>query len=129
MEDPLEQLSRDHEFIMLEVVNNPHYRKVLNILFHKCEFTKETDQIVIQQKEWRTYSSNMIQTTLINAQQKNQLPPDLDIKLASNLLGFVFKGLLADWLFMPDSFDLIEDARKVNNAIVELMKTSPHLKK
>ncbi|EEO26900.1 TetR family transcriptional regulator [Oxalobacter paraformigenes] len=127
-EDPIDQLSKTHESIMREVIGNSHYRKVLNILFHKCEFTKDTDQIVIQQKEWNTYSKNLIQTILVNAQKKKQLPPDLDIVLASNLLSFVFKGLLADWLFMPDSFDLIENARKVNNAIFELIKTSPHLK-
>lgn len=127
--DPVAQLSRTHETIMLEVINNPHYRKVLNILFHKCEFTRETDQIVIQQKEWHTCSRNIIRTILVNAQKKAQLPADLDIELACNLLGFMFRGLLADWLFMPDSFDLIENARKVNDAVFELMRTSVHLKK
>ena len=127
--DPIAQLSRTHETIMLEVINNPHYRKVLNILFHKCEFTRETDQIVIQQKEWHTYSRNIIRTILFNAQKKAQLPADLDIELACNLLGFMFRGLLANWLFMPDSFDLIENARKVNDAVFELMRTSVHLKK
>lgn len=127
--DPIAQLIRTHETIMLEVINNPHYRKVLNILFHKCEFTRETDQIVIQQKEWHTYSRNIIRTILVNAQKKAQLPADLDIELACNLLGFMFRGLLADWLFMPDSFDLIENARKVNDAVFELMRTSVHLKK
>ena len=127
--DPIAQLSRTHETIMLEVINNPHYRKVLNILFHKCEFTRETDQIVIQQKEWHTYSRNIVKTILVNAQKKEQLPADLDIELACNLLGFMFRGLLADWLFMPDSFDLIENARKVNDAVFELMRSSIHLKK
>ena len=127
--DPIAQLSKTHEFIMLEVIGNPHYRKVLTILFHKCEFTSETDQIVIQQKAWQTYSKKIIQRILVNAQMKNQLPADLDIELANNLLGFVFKGLLADWLFMPDSFDLIKSARKVNNAIFDLMRSSSHLKK
>ena len=127
--DPIAQLSRTHETIMLEVINNPHYRRVLNILFHKCEFTCETDQIVIQQKEWYTYSRNIVRTILVNAQKKAQLPADLDIELACNLLGFMFRGLLADWLFMPDSFDLIENARKVNDAVFELMRSSVHLKK
>lgn len=127
--DPIAQLSKTHEFIMLEVIGNPHYRKVLTILFYKCEFTSETDQIVIQQKAWQTYSKKIIQRILVNAQMKNQLPADLDIELANNLLGFVFKGLLADWLFMPDSFDLIKSARKVNDAIFDLMRSSSHLKK
>ncbi len=127
--DPIAQLSETHEFIMREVIENPHYRKILTILFHKCEFTKETDQIVIQQKEWHTYSKGIIQRILANAQRKNQLPSDLDIDLANNLLGFMFKGLLASWLFMPNSFDLIESARKMNDAIFDLMKSSPHLKK
>lgn len=127
--DPIAQLSKTYEFIMLQVIGDPHYRKILNILFHKCEFTKETDQIVIQQKEWHTYSKKLTQRILVNAQMKNQLPRDLDIELASNLLSFMLKGLLGNWLFMPDSFDLIENARKVNNAVFDLMKSSPHLKK
>ncbi len=128
-EDPLEQLSRGHERLMQGVIDNPHYRKVLNILFHKCEYTDEDDGIVVQQKEWHTYCNNMIENTLVNAQAKNQLPQDLDISLASRVLGFTFSGLLASWLFMPDSFDLIEDTKKVNNALFGMFKHSPNVKK
>ncbi len=127
--DPIAQLERAHELIMLKVIENPHYRKILNILFHKCEFTKETNQIVLLQKEWRTYSRKIIQTILASAQEKGQLPADLDVELAGNLLGFMFRGLLADWLFMPDSFNLIESARKVNLALFDLMKSSSYLRK
>lgn len=114
---------------MQGVIDNPHYRKVLNILFHKCEYTDEDDGIVIQQKEWHTYCNNMIENTLVNAQAKNQLPQDLDISLASRVLGFTFSGLLASWLFMPDSFDLIEDTKKVSNALFGMFKHSPNVKK
>lgn len=128
-EDPLGILSRSHESLMYEVINNPHYQKILNILFHKCEFTKDTDQVVIQQKEWQVRSRNLIQRTLANAQRKKQLPSDLDIDLADKLMGFVFKGLVSDWLFLPNSFDLVETARKMHAAIFDLMKNSPYLKK
>ena len=128
-EDPLEQLSAGHENFMQGVIDNPHYRKVLNILFHKCEYTDESDVIVIQQKEWQTYISSMIQNTLDNAQLKRQLPADLDIRLAARLMGFTFSGLLRSWLFMPDSFDLIEDTKKVNSALFSMLRHSPHLKK
>lgn len=127
--DQIAQLSKTHVSIMQEVINNPHYRKVLTILFHKSEFTREMDQIVIQQKEWYTYLRNTVKTILVNAQKKKQLPSDLDIELAGNLLGFLFRGLLADWLFMPESFDLIESARKVNDAVFEMLRSSVHLKK
>ena len=128
-EDPLEQLSLGHESLMQGVIDNPHCRKVLNILFHKCEYTDEDDAIVIQQKEWQTYCNNMIENTLVNAQAKNQLPQDLDIVLAGRVLGFTFTGLLKSWLFMPDSFDLVENTKKVNNALFGMIKHSPHLKK
>ncbi len=128
-EDPLEQLSVGHENLMQGVIDNPHFRKVLNILFHKCEFTDEDDGIVIQQKEWQTYCNNMIEHTLINAQARKQLPVDLDISLASRVMGFTFTGLLKSWLFMPDSFDLVEDTKKVNNALIGLLKHCPDLKK
>lgn len=75
-EDPVEQLSAGHENLMQGVIDNPHYRKVLNILFHKCEYTDESDAIVIQQKEWQTYCNSMIQNTLVNAQLRKQLPDE-----------------------------------------------------
>ncbi|ARQ46881.1 TetR family transcriptional regulator [Oxalobacter formigenes] len=128
-EDPLEQLSAGHENLMQGIIDNPHYRKVLNILFHKCEYTDESDAIVIQQKEWQTYCNSMIQNTLSNAQLRKQLPEDLDIGLASRLMGFTFSGLLRSWLFMPDSFDLIEDTKRVNNALFAMLRHNPHLKK
>ena len=128
-EDPLEQLCIGHENLMQGVIDNPHYRKVLNILFHKCEYTDEDDGIVIQQKEWQTYCQNMVENTLVNAQVKKQLPEDLDISLASRVMGFTFTGLLKSWLFMPDSFDLVENTRKVNNALIGMIQHSPHLKK
>ena len=71
----------------------------------------------------------MIENTLVNAQAKNQLPQDLDIALAGRVLGFTFTGLLKSWLFMPDSFDLVENTKKVNNALFGMIKHSPHLKK
>lgn len=117
------------KILMQGTIDNPHYRKVLNILFHKCEYTDESDAIVIQQKEWQTYCNSMIQNTLSNAQLRKQLPEDLDIGLASRLMGFTFSGLLRSWLFMPDSFDLIEDTKRVNNALFAMLRHNPHLKK
>lgn len=128
-EDPLGQLCAGHENFMKGVIDNSHFRKVLNILFHKCEYTDEDDGIVIQQKEWQTYCNGMIENTLVNAQAKRQLPEELDLGLASRLMGFTFTGLLKSWLFMPDGFDLVEDTKKVNNALIGLLQHSPDLRK
>lgn len=126
--DPLGRLGEGCAFVMQQVINNPHYRKVFTILFHKCEYLDESDQILIYQKEWKAHGLSTIQRVLTNAQNKGQLPADLDTQLASLMLHVTFDGLLNSWLFLPESFDLVEAASKFHDANILSLKTNQALR-
>jgi len=126
--DPLGQLRRAGNVVMQQVVDNPHYRKVLTILFHKCEFLDASDPILIQQKDWLGNGMDTIRRVLENAKSKGQLPDDLDINIAGLMLRVTFDGLLNNWLFMPDSFDLVNDGFKVRMAIIDTLLIHPALR-
>ena len=122
--DPLGQLRTGCAFVMQQVVENPHYRKVLTILFHKCEFLDANDPILIFQKNWLVHGIDTVKNVLENAKEKKQLPSDLDIHTASILLHITFDGLLNSWLFMPDSFDLIDAAARINETVLDSIQTN-----
>ena len=125
--DPLGQLNMGCAFVMQQVVENPHYRKVLTILFHKCEYLDATDPILIYQKNWLAHGIDTVQRVLENAKEKKQVPANLDIKLASIMLHVTFDGLLNSWLFMPDNFDLMKTAGKIIETVIDSLRTNPTL--
>jgi TetR/AcrR family acrAB operon transcriptional repressor len=127
--DPLGQLRKAGDVVMREVVENPHYRKVLTILFHKCEYLDADDPILLHQKDWLGHGMDTMRRVLENAKSKNQLPDDLDIELASLMLRVVFDGLLNNWLFMPEEFDLVNDGARIRIAVIDSLLSHPALRR
>jgi len=126
--DPIGQLRAGGAFVMAQVVDNPHYRKVLTILFHRCEYVDPKDPILIYQREWMAHGISVIRQVMINARAKGQLPADLDVGLAALYLHVIFDGLLNSWLFSPGSFDLVEDARRIMDAVWGGLMNNPGLR-
>ena len=81
--DPLGQLRAAGLFVLRQAVENPHNRKVLSILSHKCEFVDVNDPILIQRQAWLAHGQFNLERILTNAQAKGQIPADLDIRLAA----------------------------------------------
>jgi len=126
--DPLGQMRKGGSCVMRQVVENPHYRKVLTILFHRCEFVDPEDPILIYQREWLAHGLSTIRNVMTNAKAKGQLPGDLDINLASLFLHITFDGLLNSWLFSPGSFDLVSDSQRIHDAVWDSIKANPSLR-
>jgi TetR/AcrR family acrAB operon transcriptional repressor len=127
--DPLGRLRKTCLFVLREAVNNPHSRKVYDIVFHKCEFVDASDPILIRQQQCFLHGKANIERILSNAIQKGQLPPDLDIHLASITLRAMIDGLLNNWLFSPSSFDLAADAEKLVDACLDTVHYASTLRK
>lgn len=111
--DPLGQLHEAGMHVMRQAVENPHHRKVLTILSHKCEFVAASDPILVKRQEWLAHGQFNLERILTNAKAKGQVPAELDIRLAALMLHVTFDGLLHLWLFSPESFDLVADAEKI----------------
>lgn len=127
--DPLGKLRDTCLFVLHEAVRNPHSRKVFDIIFHKCEFVDESDPIVIRQRECHLQGMENIERILRNAIARKQLPADLDVRLAGVTLHAAVDGLLNNWLFAPDSFNLDGNAERLIDACFDTLRYAPSLRK
>jgi TetR/AcrR family acrAB operon transcriptional repressor len=127
--DPLGQLRATCVFVLKEAMHNPQSRKVFDILFHKCEFVEADDPIVMRQKESYLQGSEKIERILRNAMAREQLPKDLDVRLAGVMLHGAIDGFLNNWLFAPDSFNLGASAERLIDATFDTLRHAPSLRK
>jgi TetR/AcrR family acrAB operon transcriptional repressor len=127
--DPIGQLRATCLFVLREAVRNPHLHKVYGILFHKCEFVDPLDPILLRQQECFLKGMANIRRILHNGIARRQLPADLDIEMACVTLHAMIDGLLNNWLFAPDSFDLAGSAERVVDACLDSLRYAPSLRK
>ena len=128
-ENPIGQLRQTHECVMREMVDNPHYRKVVEILLLKCEHTSEATHILQNKRGWRNSVSDLLQTALENAKRQGELPEDLDVAMAVDIMFSSFWGMIGDWLVSPGRYpDIRRHARRLHKAMFDLFRCNPHLR-
>lgn len=128
-EDPLGRLRATCAFLFRETAQNTHSHKVFDILFHKCELVDKDDPIAIRLRECFLQATKDLERILRNAIDREQLPSDLDIELATIALHAHIDGLLKYWLFSPDRFDLAGNAEKLADACIDTLRFSPALRR
>ncbi|MBC7502915.1 MAG: TetR family transcriptional regulator [Herminiimonas sp.] len=116
--DPLGQLRATCVFVLRDTVHNPHARKVMDIVYHKYECTDAVDPILLRQQDWYRQGMDNIRRILQRAVSQGQLPKSLDVRLAGIAFHASFHGLLSNWLFSPESFDLSGDAEKLVDSMI-----------
>ena len=126
--DPLGRLLIAGAAIRRSVVEDPYCRKVMTIIYHRCEITDANDPILVYQRDWLMHSRESTQRILANAQAKGQLPQDLDMRIGALQLQSTFNGLMNNWLLLPGSFDLVEDVNLIIRATLESLRTNPALR-
>jgi TetR/AcrR family acrAB operon transcriptional repressor len=126
--DPMGQLLSSAVQVMRQVVHDPRSRKVFDILFFKCEYVDPNDPIVVRQRECFMAGKVKIKKMLSDAVALEQLPADLDIDLAYVMVHATFAGVLNDWLFAPDNFDLSRNAERLFSATIHMLRTAPTLR-
>jgi TetR/AcrR family acrAB operon transcriptional repressor len=125
--DPLGQLRKTCLFVLNEVRHNPHSRKVLDIVFHKCEFVEAAGPIVERQQDVFRRGRADLEHILRNAVNRRQLPADLDTELASLMFQAQIDGLINSCLITPDSA-AFDDAERLVDAAIELLRCAPSLR-
>ena len=128
MPDPLNRLFEIGNHIIENVEKDPHYKKVLTILLHRCELLDENDPIRLNQKKRYDQHKKLILRILKNAQDNKQLHEDVNLELADLMIRASFDGILSIWLFNSEQFELASNARRIRTAIIDSIKTSPHLR-
>jgi len=126
--DPLGHLRHTWIYLLRDVAQNPQSRKILDILFLKCELVDRDDPIWERQHQCYLKGQENMQRILTEAVVLEQLPADLDVRLATLTLHGQKLGLLYNWLFSPTSFDLAAVAEPVIDACFDSLRYAPSLR-
>lgn len=126
--DPLGKL-RDFSISFLhDVSNNESKRRVFSILFHKFEQNGQAEQLEKKQVMSFIECTNRIERSLLNAVNKGQLPKDLDVHQAAIVKHAYFAGLLNNWLFSPENFQVESMIEPLVDNYFFLLHNSPSLR-
>ena len=126
--DPLGRLREFWVQALKEAARNSRRRRILTILFHKCELNQEAKQLEVRRQSAIIDYLQHMQGCLQSAIDKGQLPADLNTHQAAVAKHALFIGLLNNWLFLPGSFDLEACAEPMVDSYFDMLQTSVHLR-
>lgn len=127
--DPLGQLRATCIFVLRETASNARARRVFGILFHRCEYVDGADMIWSRQQQSHRKGRANIEQILRNAAARGQLPEELNFPLAATVFHANWSGLLNNWLFAPDAFNLEQDAETFVDTWIETLRHAPSLRR
>ncbi|WP_306398098.1 TetR family transcriptional regulator C-terminal domain-containing protein [Telluria beijingensis] len=105
--DPLQRLRDEMMAVLQIVVSDEKSRRVFEIATLKTEFTEEVDSARVRKREavaeWRA----RMEAQFAEARANGQLPAAVDPHTAATGMWVMLDGLLRNWLFDLESFDLM----------------------
>ncbi|MER2494336.1 TetR family transcriptional regulator [Catenovulum sediminis] len=126
-DDPLGKMQQFSTEFLQQLANDNRRRRVFTILFHRFELNGEAQDLEARQKIAFGACTDRIERALKNAVNKGQLPAKLDTHKAAIAKHAYFTGIIYNWLFMPEQFDLTEMAQILVNNFYFMLQNSPHL--
>ncbi|KFK97566.1 MULTISPECIES: multidrug efflux transporter transcriptional repressor AcrR [unclassified Serratia (in: enterobacteria)] len=127
-DNPLRILREILIYILTATVIDSRRRDLMEIVFHKCEFVGEMMPFHDARKILYLEGYERIESVLRNGMNHGQLPADLHTRRAAIILHAYVTGLMENWLFMPESFDLKAEASVLVDAFIDMVQLSPSLR-
>jgi len=107
--------------------HDPKRRALLEIMYHKCEFVGEMEALRLMQQNFYQECYEKIGVVLKECIAADQLPANLDVARAAIVIRGYISGILENWLFMPESFDLVAEAPQLVDTLIDMLHFSPTL--
>ena len=127
-DDPLSVLREILVYVLEATVIVERRRLMMEIIFHKCEFVGEMAIVQQAQRSLCLESYDRIEQTLSHCIEANMLPANLLTRRAAILMRSYISGIMENWLFAPQSFDLKRDARDFVAILLEMYQFCPTLR-
>ncbi|WP_428852013.1 TetR family transcriptional regulator [Imbroritus primus] len=127
--DYVAQLRRIGEYLLQQMLDNPQWRKIFEILFHKCEFVEDTEPMLTRLQQSCRESMTRTERTIRNAIERGQLPADLDVPVAVAYYHATLSGIIGDHLFYPDCSVLRGNGARFVATLVDSLATSQALRR
>ncbi|WP_262157021.1 multidrug efflux transporter transcriptional repressor AcrR [Serratia entomophila] len=127
-DNPLRVIREILIYVLTSTVEDCRRRALMEIIFHKCEFVGEMIPLLDSRKVLYLAGYERIEAVLYNCMHHGQLPPDLHTRRAAIILRAYISGLMENWLFMPESFDLRAEAGALVDAFLGMLQFCPTLR-
>ncbi|WP_226661591.1 TetR family transcriptional regulator [Microbulbifer aggregans] len=127
--DPLRELRQRWIFLYKEVATNEEWQRIFEIILMRCEKVAELAEIQQRCSDGHCEGATRLRILLEAAIRAGQLPADLDVDCAVPIIHGSLIGLLQDWLMNPAAYDLAEVGARQADAMLEMLRTSPHMMK
>ncbi|ATA24921.1 DNA-binding transcriptional repressor AcrR [Brenneria goodwinii] len=115
-------------YMLRLTVSDCQWRSMMEIIFHKCEFVGEMLPSLNARKACYLDCYSDIEGYLIRCIHMGLLPEDIQPRRAAIALRAYFSGLMENWLFMPESFDLNRDAPELVDSFIDMLRFSNTLR-
>ena len=126
-DDPLRVLREILVYLLRATASDPSRRSLMEIIFHKCEFVGEMSSVHEARKALYMEGYGKIEGILHRCIEQEQLPKSLHTRQAAIILRAYITGLMENWLFMPESFDLYNQAGAFIDTYIEMLALCPSL--
>ncbi|PKH21380.1 DNA-binding transcriptional repressor AcrR [Enterobacterales bacterium CwR94] len=125
--DPLSVMRAMLIYIFEATAHDSRRRELMEVLFHKCEFVGE--MITLQQLQQNLYLEcyEKIEDVLRQCVEAGQLPAGLVTRRAAIILRGYVTGVMENWLFLPESFDIAKEAAAMVESFIDMLRFSPTL--
>ncbi|RYJ17153.1 MULTISPECIES: multidrug efflux transporter transcriptional repressor AcrR [Rahnella] len=125
--NPLRILREILIYILVATVTDSQRKALMEIIFHKCEFVGEMTSVHEARKALYMEGYGKIERILVRCIEEKQLPVDLDTRQAAIILRAYLTGLMENWLFIPESFDLEGNAGRFVDTYIDMLCRSSFL--
>lgn len=127
--DPLSVMRAMLRYMFEATVTDPRRRALMEIIYHKCEFVGEMTTLQLMQQNLYLECYEKIEEVLAECIDAKQLPESLDTRRAAVVMRGYVSGIMENWLFMPESFDLATDASQLVETLLDMLTHSTTLRK
>jgi len=114
-DDPLADLRADMLAVLRRTVEDPQARRVFEICTLKVEFVEDDEMEAVLQRR-RDNLNNMMtraERRVRLAAERGLLKPGVDTAAVALAMWIIVDGLIRNWMFDPESFDLLQMGKSV----------------
>ncbi|MEJ4042911.1 multidrug efflux transporter transcriptional repressor AcrR [Erwinia sp. SLM-02] len=126
--DPLSVMRAMILYVFDATTSDPRRRALMEIIYHKCEFVGEMATLQLMQQNLYLECYEKIEDVLKQCIVAKQLPENLNTPRAAIIIRGYISGIIENWLFMPESFSLSDDAPQLVDTLVDMLMYCPTLR-
>ncbi|GAA0345052.1 multidrug efflux transporter transcriptional repressor AcrR [Morganella psychrotolerans] len=114
-------------YILKSAALDPKMRAIMSMSFHKCEFTGEMSELIAIRQNLYAAEYSRIEVYLIESVAQGFLPATLDLRRAAIMLRGMITGLLENWLFSNESFNIVGQAEYLVDGYLDMLMLSNNM--